>query len=85
MPEMPDVRSLAHLCAQVIGVRNVAPEDNFIDAGGDSVSAARLAVLVAERWGVELDIFAVIAADSVSEIHDGLAAAGARDPSGQVT
>lgn len=74
MSDLPDVQSLADLCAQVIGVKTVAPDDNFVDVGGDSVSAARLAVLVDERWGVELDIFTIIAADSVLDIHDGLVA-----------
>jgi len=83
MPDMPDVRSLAELCAEVIGVRTVAPEENFLDAGGDSVSAARLAVLLGERWGVELDIFAIIAADSLNEIHDLLRPRDASDVSGQ--
>ena len=83
MPELPDVGSLAELCAEVIGVRSVAPEDNFFDAGGDSVTAARLAVLAEERWGVELDIFTIIAADSVLEIHQGLVASPVRDASGQ--
>jgi acyl carrier protein len=81
MPDIPDVRSLAELCAEVIGVKTVAPEENFLDAGGDSVTAARLAVLVEERWGMELDIFTIIAADSLNEIHEGLAARGAPDAS----
>jgi len=78
MPDLPDVRSLAKLCAEVIGVNSVSPEENFSDVGGDSVTAARLAVLMEQRWGIELDIFTIIAADSLNEIHEGLMARGAR-------
>lgn len=83
MSGLPDVRSLADLCAEVIGVRTVAPEDNFFDVGGDSVSAARLSVLVEERWGLELDIFTIIAAGSLTELHEGLGAHRPRDTSGR--
>jgi aryl carrier-like protein len=83
MPDIPDVRSLAELCAEVIGVRTVAVEENFLDAGGDSVTAARLAVLLQEHWGMELDIFTIIAADSLNEIHELLRGRAARNISGQ--
>jgi acyl carrier protein len=83
MPDLPDLRSLTELCAEVIGIRTLAPEDNFFDAGGDSVTAARLAVLVEERWGRELDIFTIIAADSLRDIHEGLVAADSRNASGR--
>ncbi|BCB88646.1 phosphopantetheine-binding protein [Phytohabitans suffuscus] len=76
MPERPDLQSLVELCAQAIGVKTVAQDDSFVDAGGDSVAAARLAVLADERWGIELDIFTIIAADSVLDIYDGLVAPG---------
>jgi hypothetical protein len=72
MPSSLDVLSFAELCAEVIGVRSVAPEDNFFDAGGDSVSAARLVVMLEQRWQVNADIFSIIAADSLIEIHDAL-------------
>jgi len=83
MPDIPDVRSLVELCAEVIGVRTVAPGENFLDAGGDSVSAARLAILLEERWGIELDIFTIIAADSLNEIHELLGGRDVRNVSGQ--
>jgi aryl carrier-like protein len=82
MSDLPDVQSLADLCAEVIGVRTLAPEHNFFDAGGDSVAAARLSVLVEERWGLDLDIFTIIAAPSVTELHDGLVARHARPAAG---
>ena len=72
MPATLDLSALAELCIEVIGVRSVAPEDNFFDAGGDSVSAARLVVLLAQRWDVSTDIFSIIAADNLIELYDGL-------------
>jgi hypothetical protein len=82
MTGVPDVESLAALCAEVIGVHSVAPEDNFFDVGGDSVSAAHLAVLLDERWGRRLDIFTIIAADSIRVLHEALAATGPVDRTG---
>lgn len=79
MPATLDVPSLAMLCAEVIGIRSFAPEDNFFDAGGDSVSAARLVVLLAQRWNVSTDIFSIIAADNLSEFYDGLQIDPARE------
>jgi acyl carrier protein len=79
MPATLDVSSLAKLCAEVIGVRSVAPEDNFFDVGGDSVSAARLVVLLAQRWGVSTDIFSIIAADDLIELYGGLQLGLARE------
>jgi acyl carrier protein len=78
MPDIPNIYSLAELCANVIGITSVAPEENFFDVGGDSLTAARFAVLVEERWGVELDIFTIMAADSLTEIHEALIAPDAR-------
>lgn len=69
MSDILDIQSLADLCAEVIGVRAIAPEVSFYDAGGDSASAARLAVLLEERWGVDVDIFTIIATDSLNDIH----------------
>jgi nonribosomal peptide synthetase DhbF len=79
MPDTPDLQALVELCAQAIGVKTIGQDDSFVDAGGDSVAAARLAVLAEERWGIELDIFTIIAADSVVAIHDGLVAPGRKE------
>jgi nonribosomal peptide synthetase DhbF len=75
MDAVPDIQSLLDLCAEVIGVPAVAADAAFYDAGGDSASAARLVILMEERWGLDLDIFTVIATDSLDELHAGLVAA----------
>lgn len=75
MSNLPDVQSLAQLCAEVIGVPAVRPEESFFAAGGDSLSALRLAALLELRWGVDADVFMILATDSLIDVHAGLVAA----------
>jgi len=44
---------------EVLGVVAVEPDDNFFDIGGDSLSAARLSGLLAERFGISLPVIEV--------------------------
>ena len=52
---------LARLWAQVLDVEAVGADDDFFATGGTSPAAARLAVLVRERWDVDLPPSAVFA------------------------
>ncbi|MFF3504297.1 MULTISPECIES: acyl carrier protein [unclassified Streptomyces] len=74
MPSLPDVDSLTRLCAEVIGVPSVAPESSFYEAGGDSIGAFRLAVLLRSRWGVDADTFMIMATESLLDVHAELVA-----------
>lgn len=49
-------RRIAAAWREVLGVPSVDPEDNFFDIGGDSLSAARLSGLLAERYGIALPV-----------------------------
>jgi acyl-CoA synthetase (AMP-forming)/AMP-acid ligase II len=55
----------ARLFAGLLGRPVAGPDDNFLALGGDSLSAARLAQVVNETWGVELSASAVLAAPTV--------------------
>ncbi|WUH90996.1 alpha/beta fold hydrolase [Streptomyces sp. NBC_00433] len=47
---------VAEAWKEVLGLRAAAPDDNFFDVGGDSLSAARLSGLLAERYGIALPV-----------------------------
>lgn len=50
---------IARAWCEVLGVSSVEPDDNFFDAGGDSLSAARLSGLLAERFGISLPVIEI--------------------------
>ncbi|MCF3142729.1 polyketide synthase [Streptomyces platensis] len=50
---------LAQAWCEVLGTSSVEPDDNFFDVGGDSLSAARLSGLLAERLGISLPVIDV--------------------------
>src|SRR6185369_3327424 len=47
---------LMSIWQDVLRVRHIAPDDDFLDLGGDSVSGARLLARLAHAHGVELEI-----------------------------
>ncbi|WP_168381005.1 non-ribosomal peptide synthetase [Modicisalibacter radicis] len=58
-PETSTEQALAMLWRQVLGgddSRALGRQANFFASGGDSLSAARLAAAISERWGVELSL-----------------------------
>lgn len=79
MPDLPDEETFAKLCAAVIGIPVIHLDDHFFESGGDSLSAARLAVMVDETWQLRLDIFDIMTADSIRGIYVSLTGA----PAGQ--
>ncbi|WP_030396299.1 non-ribosomal peptide synthetase [Kitasatospora purpeofusca] len=50
----PTERTLLRICAGLLGRTDLAPSDNFLDAGGTSVTAARLLAALEEEFEVRL-------------------------------
>ncbi|MFI6344077.1 acyl carrier protein [Streptomyces sp. NPDC050560] len=70
------------LVAEVIGTDDVTPDANFFDLGGDSLTAAHLSLLLEERFGGEVDVFTVYAAEDLAEIHEALLRSLSNDQDG---
>lgn len=60
-------RRLAEAWRDVLGGRAVGAGDNFFDAGGDSLSAARLSGLLAQRFGISVSVVEIFQAGT---LHD---------------
>ncbi|TDE33621.1 hypothetical protein E1295_37970 [Nonomuraea mesophila] len=56
---------LAALCAEVLGLSRVGATDDFMDLGGDSLSAARLLAALQDRWAVTIDVFELLEASTL--------------------
>lgn len=50
---------IARAWNEVLGVQRIEPDDNFFDLGGDSLSAARLSGVLAERFGISFPVIDV--------------------------
>ncbi|GAA1938392.1 hypothetical protein GCM10009738_09300 [Kitasatospora viridis] len=75
MSSGPTLQEFTALCADILGVPELAPESNFFDEGGDSISAARLAVELDERWELQIDMFEIFTAANIHELHSGMSEA----------
>ena len=51
----PDVESLCHLWADVLGVQEVRPDDDFFSLGGDSVAIMIMLMRLEETYGTYLE------------------------------
>jgi acyl carrier protein len=67
-----DLARLVALVEEVVGVEGLTADSNFFDAGGDSLTAAHLSLLLEERLGTGVDVFTIYAAEDLHEIHDAL-------------
>src|SRR5262249_19794952 len=47
---------ICELWEEVLGIARVAPESNFIELGGDSIAALKVAYRIFSSLGVELDV-----------------------------
>jgi phthiocerol/phenolphthiocerol synthesis type-I polyketide synthase E len=56
------------LWSQALGIADVAPDDDFFDLGGDSLSAIELMTKVRDIFGVELSIGVVLEAPTLGEL-----------------
>ncbi|MFI1767330.1 acyl carrier protein [Streptomyces sp. NPDC020800] len=68
-PTAPRLSQTLALVAEVVGVPQVSPQDNFFDLGGDSLTAAFLSLLLDERLGAPVDVFTIYSADDLETIH----------------
>jgi amino acid adenylation domain-containing protein/natural product biosynthesis luciferase-like monooxygenase protein len=59
---------LAEIWQELLLVPQIGPHDNFFEVGGHSLAAIRLAHVVAERFGVELDTRAVFEMATVASL-----------------
>ncbi|MGM1059837.1 alpha/beta fold hydrolase [Saccharothrix sp. Mg75] len=69
---------VARAWQEVLGVPRAEPDDNFFDLGGDSLSAARLSGVLAERFGITLPVIDVFQHSTVRAMaeHCSRSAAG---------
>ena len=66
-------RRLATIFSEVLGVKEVAPHDNFFDLGGHSLLASQLASHVRHRFGIDLPIAAVFEHPTVAQLAEDIA------------
>ncbi|HLL46045.1 MAG TPA: AMP-binding protein, partial [Longimicrobiaceae bacterium] len=75
-PGTPLEEELAAAWAAVLEVERVGVHDRFLDLGGDSLRAARIAARVQESLGVELPIRTLLDSPTVSRLADAVLALG---------
>ncbi|HEV2345264.1 MAG TPA: beta-ketoacyl synthase N-terminal-like domain-containing protein, partial [Actinocrinis sp.] len=74
-------RRLAAAWRDVLGGRSVGAGDNFFDAGGDSLSAARLSGLLAQRFGISVSVVEIFQAATLRDMAVQLSGGSSqRDP-----
>ncbi|MFI8873786.1 non-ribosomal peptide synthetase [Streptomyces sp. NPDC055243] len=71
------MREVCALCERVLGVRGVRPGDNFVDLGGDSITAMKLAT-ACRRKGITVRSVRFLTADSLADALRGAEVSGAR-------
>lgn len=59
---------LAKAFCDVLGLDGIGPDDDFFEAGGDSLIATRLASLVQREFGVKVTVRTILLAPSVSRL-----------------
>jgi acyl transferase domain-containing protein len=52
-------KTIAELCQQALGIREVGVEDNFFELGGDSLTALRVIADVRKQFSVEIPIVSI--------------------------
>jgi amino acid adenylation domain-containing protein/thioester reductase-like protein len=66
MPGTAHEARTAELVAEVLGVPEIAVDDDFFDRGGDSLRAVRLALALRQEFGVKVPMNAVFTAPTVA-------------------
>jgi len=61
-------RLLADVFSDVLGLQEIAVDDNFFDLGGDSLIAVRLAEVIRRVFGVKIPVRDILLSPSVSEL-----------------
>ena len=70
--------AMAEIWQELLGIARIGRDDSFLDVGGHSLQAMRLATRVAERFGVELtvrDVFARPTLRALAQLCEGAAVA----------
>ncbi|WBB62052.1 beta-ketoacyl synthase N-terminal-like domain-containing protein [Streptomyces sp. WMMC500] len=67
-PGTEDERRLAAAFCEVLGLDEVAVDDNFFALGGDSLIAARLAGLIKRDFGIAVTVRTILLSPSVAEL-----------------
>ncbi|WP_040726469.1 type I polyketide synthase [Nocardiopsis chromatogenes] len=75
-------RRLAEAWQAVLGVGEVGPDDDFFELGGDSLQAARLSGVLAERFGISLPVVDVFQAGTLRAMAESCTGGGRGDPDG---
>lgn len=68
VPTTPTEVGLAEVWGEVLGRRRVAAGDNFLDLGGDSMTATLLLDLTNERFGVDLSFDELLSLPSLRAV-----------------
>ena len=69
-PATPTQEALAGIWAETLGRDRIAADDNFLDLGGDSMTAALLLDLTNERLGTGLTLGELLSAPSLAAVAD---------------
>jgi acyl carrier protein len=69
-PQTPTQRQLAEIWGETLGRARIGADDNFLDLGGDSMTAAMLLDLTNERFGVELTLGDLLSAPSLAAVAE---------------
>ena len=77
-PRTETEEALAAIWREVLGLESVGVNDNFLEAGGDSILAARLAARVRQRFGAGLTLLQIFDAPTVAAMAGLLEACGGR-------
>ncbi|MGJ5833722.1 acyl carrier protein [Streptomyces ossamyceticus] len=79
-PDGPVEQSLAALWCRVLGLRRVGARDDFLDLGGDSISATRILVSLEEDFHVALDVRQFMEASSIRDLARTVVEEGGQEP-----
>ncbi|MEE6260938.1 phosphopantetheine-binding protein [Plantactinospora sonchi] len=69
-PREPTEIALAEIWSEVLGRRRVAADDNFLDLGGDSMTATLLLDSTNERFGVSLSFDELLSLPSLRAVAE---------------
>jgi amino acid adenylation domain-containing protein len=76
-PETPEQKKLTAIWEETLRVEGIGIDDEFLDLGGDSLTAARIAARVASEFHVELPPSMLLTAGAVRSLAAAVAAAPA--------
>jgi acyl transferase domain-containing protein len=58
-PTTSEERTIAQLCQEALGIKEVGVDDNFFELGGDSLTALRVVADVKKHFGVEIPAISI--------------------------